>query len=94
MKYYSVILDREPLKSYKKFHEDFVSHPKINKWWHYIKSMYIVGTDLSAKELSDHLTECLKANRLKIRHLVLKIDLEDRQGRLPDDAWEWIKKNS
>jgi hypothetical protein len=93
MRYYIVTFDRKPDVSYKDFHADFVAHPRITRWFHYIKSSYIVGTTMTANELSDHFTATATAYGLPTTHLVLGVKLGDRQGILTKDAWKWIKKN-
>lgn len=93
-RFYVVTFDRRPLLNYRGFHEAFVSHPKVELWWHWIKSMYIVGTSLSAQQLSDHYIATAKAHRIPTTHLVMAVDMERRQGMLPREAWSWIQKNA
>ncbi|WP_460877679.1 hypothetical protein [Rhodanobacter koreensis] len=93
MNYYIVTFDRQSNIPYKPFHEAFVGHPKITRWWHYIKSSYLIGSELSAGELSDHFTQTAKNLNMKATHLVLGIDLKRRQGMLPKEAWDWFKRN-
>lgn len=94
MKHYIVTFDRGALPAYKEFHEAFVKKPGFTNWWHYIQSCYLIRTDLSANEISDHFTQCAKQAGIPTTHLVLKVDLSDRQGMLIKDAWAWIKKSS
>ncbi|MEK6789481.1 MAG: hypothetical protein AABY68_11070 [Pseudomonadota bacterium] len=94
MNYYIVTFDRQPDVAYGPFHTAFVEHPSIKKWWHYIKSSYLIGADLSASELSDHFTNTAKKLNIKTNHLVVAVDLTKRQGMLPKDAWQWFKKNA
>lgn len=93
MKFYIVTFDREPETSYGKFHAAFVSNEAIIKWSHHIKSSYIIGTNMSADELSDHYAATAKSFGLPTTHLVLRVNLSDRQGYLPKSAWAWFKKN-
>ena len=94
MKFYLVIFDRQLDKSYKGFHETFVAHRHIFKWWHFIRSSYIVGTDLSVGDLSRHVRSSFEQNGLRSTHLVLRVDLSERQGMLPKGAWGWIRENA
>lgn len=94
MNHYIVTFDRQQLPAYRNFHDAFVKHSRIRNWWHYIQSCYIVITDLSANELSDHFTECAKKAGIPTTHLVMKVDMTHRQGMLIKDAWAWIKKNA
>jgi len=95
MNYYIITFDRKNELSYKSFHEEFVAHPKINKWFHYIKSSYIIGsTTITPDEITDHFIEIAEKYKLPKTHLVLNVNLLDRQGRLTNDAWKWLKNNS
>ncbi|MBW1852085.1 MAG: hypothetical protein JRJ15_11765 [Deltaproteobacteria bacterium] len=94
MKYYIITFDRKLDANYGSFHDDFVGHPQMKRWFHYIKSSYIVGTSLSAGEISEHFTETAKSYGLPTTHLVMEVVLGERQGRLTKDAWRWLKKNT
>jgi hypothetical protein len=94
MQYYIIVFDRRINQAYAEFHKRLVAHPNFSKWWHYIKSAYIVGTDLSAKDLSAFVTTTLKNCNLPTTHLVLVVDLTQRQGMLTEDAWKWIRENA
>jgi len=94
MKYYIVSYDRKGLPAYKAFHAAFVKYTGIKTWWHYIQSCYLIGTELTASDISDHFTKCANEAGIPTTHLVLKVDLTDRQGMLVKDAWAWIKKNA
>lgn len=92
MNYYIITFDRKPGGSYKFFHEQFVSSPLITGWFHYIKSSYIIKSESSAHDISALFTEAAKSNQIPTTHLVMEVNLSNRQGMLPKDAWEWIKK--
>lgn len=92
MKYYIVSFDRQPTARYGDFHDEFVAHSRIRQWSHYIKSAYILGTDMRASEVSRHFRSTAKKYRLPTRHIVLRVNLGDRAGWLPSGAWEWIRK--
>jgi hypothetical protein len=94
IQFLAVTFDRRPLLSYKGLHEDFIDHPEIHAWWHWVKSIYIVRTSLTANQLSAHFEEVARANGIPATHLVVRVDLGDRQGRLPREAWEWIRRNA
>lgn len=94
IQYFIITFDRDVNKSYKPFHDAFVGHPKILRWWHYIKSCYIIGTELDKDGLSNHYAQTAKQSGLSTTHLVMKVDLRVRQGMLTKDAWEWIQKNA
>ena len=93
MSNYIIVFDRRA-SDYKIFHEQLTGHPRISNWWHYIKSMYIVKTDLTVQELSAHVRKSFAAQGIDDTHVVLKVDLSSRQGMLTKEAWEWIRKNA
>lgn len=92
MSYYMVTFDRKQTSNYRSFHDEFVKHPEFKNWWHYIKSCYIIETDLTANDISDHFTATAKASGIPTRHLVMSVDIAKRQGMLPKDAWGWFRK--
>src|SRR5690349_19282293 len=92
MKFYIISFDRPQNGRYKEFHEDFIKHPDIRKWWHYIKSCYIIGTEMRGRQLSEHYQEIATKYGLPSSHLVLRVNLRGRYGWLPKRAWEWIDK--
>jgi hypothetical protein len=82
---------REAL-NYTGFHNDFIKPQEIRRWWHYMESLYIIGTDWSSQELSEHFIKTAQAHGIPMLHLVLEVNLRNRFGFLPKDAWEWIDK--
>lgn len=94
MNFYIVTFDRDPEAKYGNFHKEFVGRPGINKWWHYIKSCYIIGTDEPPSVISDYFAEAADRYGVPKTHLVMKLDMTQRQGWLDKDAWAWIKKCS
>src|SRR5438552_13190728 len=77
---------------YKGFHDDFVKPQEILKWWHYMESLYIIGTEWSSQALSEHFHKTAQAHEIPIAHIVLEVNLRNHYGWLPKDAWEWIEK--
>ena len=90
MKYYMITFDRDPDLSYNRFHEDFVNHPLIVGWCHYIKSSYILATNLSAKEIAEHFDVTAKKYAISNIHIVMSVNIEDHWGWQPKEAWDWI----
>ena len=76
--------------NYTGFHNDFIKPSEIRKWWHYMESLYIIGTDWSSQALSEHFTKTAQAHAIPNLHIVLEVDLRSRFGWLPKEAWEWI----
>jgi len=93
MKSYVIIFKRLRTGNYRPFQDDLAASPRINRWWHYLSTCYIIITDLSANELSHLVTDLLKKHSLPVTHLVLEVNLRNRQGMLPKDAWQWMRNN-
>src|SRR5713226_3561411 len=85
--------NREVL-NYTGFHNDFIKPQAVHKWWHYMESLYIIGTDWSSQELSEHFTKTAQAHGIPNVHIVLEVNLLSRFGFLPKDAWEWIENET
>lgn len=69
-------------------HHFIKSLPNTPDWWHYLPSVYIVSTFSSAKGLADRMRDNFKG----LSFLIVKLDLNDYNGILPMDAWQWIGK--
>lgn len=90
-KAYMLIFDREDSLDQKSIHERIVNSPSIISWWHYIKSSYIIiATTNNATVLQKEILEAMPNKRF----LVIEVNLKNRNGWLPNDAWEWIKNQS
>jgi hypothetical protein len=76
--------------NYAGFHNDFIKPQEIHRWWHYMESLYIIGTDWSSQELSEHFTKTAQAHGIPALHIVLEVNLRSRFGWLHKDAWDWI----
>jgi hypothetical protein len=92
MRFYAVVFDRVADKSYGEFHEEFVGHPGITTWWHYVKSCYLVGTDMDAEGITDHFAAVAKKHGLPRTHLTIEVKLNSRQGYQTDQSWKWFRK--
>jgi len=86
-KVYLLVFDRDYEKyDYKEFHNSIKESPYIYTWWHYIKSCYILISDLSANSLSEEIRKMVPAHRF----LLTQIHLNNSDGWLPQKAWDWI----
>lgn len=94
MRFYIVAFDRVSTKSYKEFHDEFVTHAGIRYWWHYVKSVYLIGTEtFTADTLADHYAAVAVKHGIPRTHLILRVNLDTRNGFLTKDAWEWIDRH-
>jgi hypothetical protein len=92
MKYYALMYDKTPTGNYKTFHEHLVANPRITRWFHYIQSSYLIGTDMTVQELSEYVRAAFAQAGLPTIHLVVRIDARKRQGLLTPKAWDWFKQ--
>ena len=74
--------DHDRLRAYIKETDDF-SH-----WWNHLPSLYLVQSPLTAEQISKR----LEAHLNSARYLVVRVDLRDSQGLLPERAWHWIQR--
>ena len=92
MNYFIISFSRQSAKRYGDFHKEFVAHTGVKRWCHYIASSYLVGTNMTAKEVSSHFRATAQKHGLPTRHIALRVDLQDYSGWMPSGAWEWIRK--
>jgi hypothetical protein len=90
--YYIISFDRKLGVDYEAFHTAFVEDSRIERWSHHIKSNYIVGTEMSARELSKHFRSTALEHSIPTRHIVMEVDLDECWGWLPNPAWQWIRR--
>jgi len=70
------------------FTETIESDPRISDWWNHIPGFYIVVTERRASDL----TALMKPSVDPWPFMVVKVDLDDAQGWLPDAAWSWLQQ--
>lgn len=61
----------------------------LGNWWHYLKSTWLVDTNLNAKQIYEQ----LKANLDSSDNILIIKVTRDYWGYLPDgdDSWSWIE---
>lgn len=59
-------------------------------WWHYLTNTWLVKTTWSTDTLGRHLLKFITTND---RLMVIEVS-GIGQGWLPNDAWDWIRKNN
>lgn len=58
------------------------------RWWHYLKSTWIIETDKSPRQVVDALEELLsRGDRLLVS------EIERLDGVLPERAWNWLERH-
>ena len=75
------------LKYKSEYNSLYVAIKGLGRWWHYLDSTWIVKTNMSAQQIWNLLGKHIVTSD---RMLVIKIDISDKQGWLPKDAWDWI----
>lgn len=91
MKYkvYILTYDRDGDWDWKTIHDKITSMDGIVNWFHYVKSSYIlISTSGSATDICNQLYNIIP----KKRFLLLEVDLNNRNGWLPKEAWDWLRK--
>lgn len=87
---YILVFDRWQIGiSMYKLHEAIKSSPNIKTWWHYLRSCYIIISDLDIVELRKAIRKIIP----KKRFLLMSVNLDQSDGWLPKEAWDWIRKN-
>lgn len=93
-KFYIVTLDKGGfLDSFdsKKFHNQLIAAKGINAWWHYLESTYIlkVKYGVNAHNIAAYIQK-IAPNK---KFFTSEITLNNYNGWLPQEAWDWINKN-
>lgn len=88
---YALMFDRDDQRNYKEKHDQLVTLNCVKNWFHYIKSSYILISDLpTANAVDDELRSIFRDGN----YLIVAIDLKNSQGWLPRKAWKWIENQS
>jgi hypothetical protein len=74
-------------KSIKSYEPLYAAIKSIGPWWHHLDSTWIVKTNLTSSQIWNILGSHLLTND---HILVIKIDVSDKWGWLPQDAWIWL----
>ena len=89
-KAYLIVFDMDDNIDYNDFHNKLVSSTSIVTWWHYLKSSYLIISRESATVLSEHINKIAP----KKQYLIMEVNIKNRNGLLPQIAWDWIKSIS
>ena len=86
-KVYAILYDRDKIDP-EELHL-FVSRENIaRRWWHYIKSVYLIKSEFSADEIAEALPQSMR----EAGFLVVEVNLANSSGWLSDKAWQWISR--
>jgi hypothetical protein len=58
-------------------------------WWHY-SGVYLLDTTLTIPQI----TSSLRGRYPGLQHFVVKVELNDNGGLLPQEAWDWINRKT
>jgi hypothetical protein len=75
---------RNPNRNYTSLYEELKNSPG---WWHYLESTWLVSTTETATELYNRLVKKIDRDD----SLLIIQAGTDRQGWLPEKAWDWIR---
>lgn len=85
---YILTFDRDDNLDYKAIHEGIVNSQSVINWWHYIKSSYILICNTNnATTIQKEIIDVMPSKRF----LLVEVNLQNRNGWLPQEAWDWIK---
>lgn len=85
---YIIVFDKSEIDAVQ-LHNTIVSIHKegiISNWWHHISTCYIIISERSVDDLSLKISN----NLTKKKYLIVEIKLNNRQGWLTQEAWDWI----
>ena len=87
MKAFSISYDlKVPGRDYTSLYKALT---RSGKWWHYLDSTWIVITNESTQQIWQRLAPHIDKNDYM---LIIEI-VNNVQGWLPKDAWDWINAN-
>jgi hypothetical protein len=86
-KIYAILYDRDTIDT-EELHR-FVSRRNIvRRWWHYIKSVYLIKSEYSANQIADALPQSMR----EAGFLVVEVNIKNSSGWLSDKSWTWINQ--
>jgi hypothetical protein len=89
-KAYILTYNREADTDYNLFHQQLIALPEIITWSHYIKSSYILITEISSATKLNKIILPIMPNG---RFLLIEVNLANRNGRLPNAGWTWFQNH-
>jgi len=86
-KTYAILYDRDKIDT-EELHRFVSGSDMVQKWWHHIKSVYLVKSDYSADDISEALPRSMR----EAGFFVVEANLSNSSGWLSDKAWQWIAR--
>jgi hypothetical protein len=74
---------------YGKFHNSLTTAKGLINWWHYLESSYIIVTEQTTT--ATNVSDFVKNNMPNKYFIVVELKLDNHNGWLPREAWDWIK---
>jgi hypothetical protein len=90
MNFYQVTIHSEQIFYPNVVHDTVIKDSTIDAWWHYLPNVWLIRTTQDATYHSNRILRILPG----LSFLIVKIDLNDYNGYLPQAAWDWIKAHS
>jgi hypothetical protein len=84
---YAILYDRDKIDT-EELHRSVSKSNMVRRWWHHIKSLYLIKSDYSAAEIAEALPRSMR----EAGFLVIEVNLQNSSGWLSDKAWEWISR--
>jgi hypothetical protein len=86
---YSITIHPDtPAKARAALVEIIQSHEMIENWWNHLSGLYLVITQANAAALARLIEPVLQPSSF----LVMRVDLADCQGWMPERGWPWIMR--
>lgn len=76
---------------YVGLHNTLIAADGILSWWHYLETSYIVITssNITASNIASYVMQLMPNKHF----FVSELNLENHNGFLPQEAWDWINQN-
>lgn len=70
------------------YEELFEEIKRQGRWWHYLKSTWIIETNRSPRQVVDALEELMSRGDRIVVSEIQRLD-----GVLPEKAWNWLERH-
>jgi hypothetical protein len=70
-------------------HEFITIHLNQSDWWHY-SGVYLLDTSLTSSQIASS----LRGRYPNLQHFIVSVNLNDNNGLLPKEAWDWVNKKT